>query len=62
MRQLLALPALAELVVFTFTADLDGTYEEVYDQRGAALTAGVDELIALCALHGRSLVRSRRGF
>ena len=62
LRQLLALPALAELTVFTFTDDLDDDWSsgEVYQQRHAALRAGVDELRALFALHGRSLIRSRR--
>lgn len=58
LRQLLALPALTELTVVAPTGAW--IIPGVYNQRCAALTAAVDELRALFALHGRSLIRSRR--
>ena len=58
LRQLLALPAFTELTVVAFTGPLIRLGPEVYHQRRAALTAAVDELKALFALNGRSLIRS----
>jgi hypothetical protein len=63
LQRLLALPALVELKVGRFVDDLDGTngYDVVANQRSDTLMAGLDELSALFAQHGRSLmIRSRR--
>ena len=67
LRRLLALPALAELSVHTFTNDLDyidedfaEDWHEINFERNEELTAMLDELRVWFAQHGRRLTRGRR--
>jgi hypothetical protein len=58
LQRLLALPALVELTVHTFTDDLPedaAANEEIFEQRDDTLMDGLSELRSLFALHGRSL-------
>ena len=60
LRQLLALPALAELSVDTFSDDLgcSAEDEDISAQRGDTLMDALNELQAAFELHGRSLTCS----
>ena len=67
LQRLLALPALAELSVRTFTDDMDDMFDEddiegwheINHERNQKLTAMLDELKILFARHGRSLATGR---